>query len=88
MWRKRYLRDSLPAVEKLKAMSVVQLYVEQHERDKERAATEKRAYEVCGSHQPIAFINPHSGLQRREWATRVDKMHQESPLSKQHASYS
>ena len=42
----------------------MQPYVEQHERDKERAANEKQAYEVRRFREPIGLTNPHqsSGL--------------------------
>ena len=63
-------------------MTVVQLYVEQHERDKERVAAEKQAYEVRRSRHPIALPIPHSRLTRRRMVTRTDRVYQESSILK------
>ena len=46
-------------------MPIIQRYVEQHERDKERVAAEEQAHKVRRSHQLIALPFPHSGLRRR-----------------------
>jgi len=50
-------------IEEVEARLSIQPYVEKHERDKERAATDKQQHEVGQSHQPIAFALPDFGSQ-------------------------